>query len=100
MTDIGPEDVKAMRQQGDLKAFIKQATRDAHAECARRKALVRRYPDLLARLEQIPGQRQWNGFIAPDEWRQRANNSPIRVQLIAIVEEAERRAAHDTRPDA
>lgn len=87
------DDVAAMRQQGDLKAFIQQGMRDAAAENARRKALVRRHPDLQDRLEKLPGQRQWSGYIAPDTWNGKPNDSPIRVQLLAIVAEAEAREA-------
>lgn len=87
------DDVRAMRQQKDLAAYIKEIGRERAVECARRKTLVHRYPDLLARLEKIPGQRQWKGFIAPAEWGGKINNCPIRAQIIAIAEEAEQRAA-------
>lgn len=87
------DDVRAMRQQKDLAAYIKEVGRERAVECARRKTLVHRYPDLLARLEKIPGQLHWKGFIAPAEWGGKINTCPIRAQIVAIVDEAEQRAA-------
>lgn len=92
-TGVTESDVHAMRQQKDLTAFIKQSDKDAARECARRKALVNRYPDLVDRLHQIPGQKAWNGYIAPDSWNGQLNDSHIRAALIDLIHEAEQRAA-------
>lgn len=89
---VTTDDVKAMRQQRDLANYVKEVGRERAAECERRRALVNRYPDLADRLQKIPGQRQWKGFIAPAEFGGKINNDPIRAQLIALVEEAEQRA--------
>lgn len=92
MSNVDREDIKAMRQQKDLKEFLQRAMHDAAAENLRRVKLVRRHPDLWERLTALPGQRQWSGYIAPAEWNNKQNDSPVRVALLAIVEEAERRS--------
>ena len=80
MTDIGPDDIKIIRQQGDLKAFMRQSIRDAAAENARRKALVKRYPDLWEQMTALPGHKQWSGSVGGNQ------------HTAAIVAEAEARA--------
>lgn len=99
-TGVTENDVHAMRQQKDLTAYIKQTDQAAAAECARRKALVNRYPDLVERLHQIPGQKAWNGFIAPDTWNGQLNDSYIRAALIDVAHEAEQRAAAERKGEA
>lgn len=92
-TSVTRDDVAAMRRQGnDLRQFIGQGMRDAAAENARRKALVRRYPDLQERMEALPGQAHWSGYVGPAEWGGKHNDNPVRAAVAAIVEEAEQRS--------
>lgn len=92
-----PDDIAAMRQQGDLAEFIRQGIAAAQAENARRRKLVRRHPDLADRLTQKPGPHsspeRWSGYVSPDTWNGAANNSPERALIAEIVAEAERREA-------
>lgn len=90
MTDIDPRDIAAMRAQGDLGDYLRQARETEAAANAARKRLVYRHPDLVDRLRLI-GQDPWNGRIPPREWGGAINTSPIRVELLAIVDEAEQR---------
>lgn len=94
MSDISETDISAMRQQGDLTDYIRQTTAAAADACARRRALVHRYPDLADRVAAVPGQRAWNGYIAPATWNGAANTSPTRAALLRIVAEAEARAGN------
>lgn len=92
-TSVTRDDVAAMRRQGnDLRQFIGQGMRDAAAENARRKALVRRYSDLQERMEALPGQTHWSGYVGPAEWGGKRNDDPVRAAVAAIVEEAEQRS--------
>lgn len=80
-SEVTEGDVRAMRQQGDLKAFMRQAVREARGENARRKKLVARYPDLNARIHELAGHELWSGSVGGNQ------------QTAAIVAEAEQRAA-------
>lgn len=90
MTDIDINDITAMRRQGDLGSYLRQAVATEAAANADRKRLVYRHPDLIERL-QVLGQHPWNGRIPPEEWGGTTNRSPIRAELLAIVAEAEQR---------
>lgn len=100
--NLTEQDVRALRQQGDLARLIKQARRDAAAENQRRRALVLRHPDLAAKLTQAPincsHSEAWSGYVPPAHDAETVgggrpiNTSPIRAALAAIVTEAERRA--------
>lgn len=92
MTDIDVRDITALRQQGDLGEFLKQARETEAAANARRKRLVYRHADLVDQLRLL-GQDPWNGRIPPAEWGGAINTSPIRARLLAIVTEAEQRTA-------
>lgn len=92
MTDFDIRDITALRQQGDLGKFLRQAREQEAATNAARKHLVYRHPDLIDQLRLI-GQDPWNGRIPPAEWGGAINTSPIRAALIAIVAEAEKRTA-------
>jgi hypothetical protein len=99
------EDIKAMRMEGDLKRIWKAETARASETCARRKALVLRYPDLAERLTEPPlsyaRPECWNGGLGTgSDWAGRPNTSPSYLQLAAIVAEAEQRAATTHRPAA
>lgn len=85
---VSVADVKAMRQQNDLKAFMRQSIRDAAAENARRKALVKRYPDPWEQMTNLPGHKQWSGSVGGNQ------------HTAAIVAEAEARDAARSHPDA
>lgn len=91
-TTVTRDDIAAMQQQGDLKAFMVEGMRAAAGENKRRRALVARHPDLWEQVTALPGQREWSGYIAAAEFGGKANDSPVRVALLAIVEEAERRS--------
>jgi hypothetical protein len=92
VTDVDVRDIAALRQQGDLGEFLKQARETEAAANANRKRLVYRHPDLVDRLRLL-GQDPWNGRIPPLEWNGAINTSPIRAALIDIAAEAEQRAA-------
>jgi hypothetical protein len=99
-SNLSEDDVKAIRAQGDFKRMWKNAQQAAIAEDDARKALVLRHPDLAqalvdARIVSEP--RQWNGRIPPELLATgQINRSPIRRATLAIVAEAERRAAAKT----
>ncbi|MFF5421769.1 hypothetical protein [Streptomyces misionensis] len=93
MTDIDVRDIAALRQQGDLGEFLRQTRNDEARANSRRKQLVYRHTDLVDQLRLI-GQDPWNGRIPPPEWGGAINTSPIRAALLAIVDEAEKRAGH------
>lgn len=96
MTDISEDDVRAMRQQQDLKQFIVDGMRAGAAVNAHRRGLVLAHPDLAAKLAEQPlcfnRPDQWTGFVPPAIWCTGAiNTSPVRVALLAVAAEAERR---------
>ncbi|MFJ3597931.1 hypothetical protein ACIPRU_15610 [Streptomyces sp. NPDC090126] len=78
---LSQDDVRAMRQQGDLLRHIKEASRAARAENARRRKLVARYPDLNEQMHDLPGHARWSGSVGGNK------------RTAAIVAEAEERAA-------
>lgn len=92
MTDIDVRDIAALRAQGDLGEFLRQAHATEAAANAARKRLVYRHADLVDKLRLL-GQDPWNGRIPPAEWNGAINTSPIRARLLAIVAEAEQRTA-------
>ncbi|MFF5404576.1 hypothetical protein ACFY8K_16955 [Streptomyces misionensis] len=102
--NLTEQDVRELRKQpGDLVRLIKQARTNAHAENARRRALVLKHPDLAERLTQPPinhiTPQHWTGYVPPAHDPENygggrpINTSPIRAALAALVEEAERRAS-------
>lgn len=90
------EDIRALRQQNDLKAFMDEARRAARDENDRRRRLVLAHEDLAKRLTEPPlahsAPERWTGFVPPATCAGAINTSPVRAQLVAIVAEAERRA--------
>lgn len=94
-----PDDIRAMRRDGDLGAYLTQLRNQAAAECARRRALVLRWLDLSARLTEPPishtTPEQWTGYIPPSHWNGAPNTHPARRALLDLIAEAERR----TRPN-
>ncbi|MFJ6440236.1 hypothetical protein [Streptomyces sp. NPDC091649] len=78
---LSQDDVRAMRQQGDLLRHIKDASREARADNARRRKLVAQYPDLNEQMHDLPGHKQWSGSVGGNK------------RTAAIVDEAEQRAA-------
>lgn len=93
MTDIDVRDITALRAQGDLGDYLRQARETEAATNAQRKRLVYRHPDLVDQLRLI-GQDPWNGRIPPAQWSGAINTSPVRAQLLVIVAEAEKRTGH------
>lgn len=107
---LSEDDVRDLRRQGDLTRLIKQAQAAGRAENARRRALVLKYPDLAARLCEPPLRHttpeHWTGYVPPAYdaialgGAQPINTSPVRAALVAIVTEAEQRAANDHKGNA
>ncbi|MFF1686054.1 hypothetical protein [Streptomyces sp. NPDC058254] len=77
---ITEADMRAVRADGDLPAFFHGLVQQAHADNARRRALVNRYPDLADRIRQLPGHARWSGSVGENP------------HTAAIVAEAETRA--------
>jgi hypothetical protein len=91
-----PEDLGAMRLEGDLKRMWTGVGKQAKAENDRRKRLVLAHPDLAERLGQAPINIRldcWSGFVPQELGVNGINRSPVRRALAALVEEAERRTA-------
>jgi hypothetical protein len=101
--NLSEADVRDLRQQGDLITLIKQARAAGAAENARRRALVLKHRDLAAQLCEPPLQHtlpeHWTGYIPPAHDAPGVggdlplNTSPARAALVALLAEAERRAA-------
>lgn len=86
---------------------LAQATQEAHQKAANRKARVKAHPDLAERLCASLGYvrfDQWNGYVPPKWMADRrpggwesdtfeVNDSPIRAELIAILNEVAQREA-------
>lgn len=85
--ELTEDDVKAMRQEGDLIRHMKEAHRASRAANTARRALVARYPDLHEQLHALPGHAKWTGSVGGN------------LRTAAIVAEAEQRAAGTTRED-
>ena len=97
MSAISEDDVRALRQQNDLKAFMVQEIRAGHARNATRRAAVLAHPELAVKLTQDPlnfsTPEKWAGYIPPALTCTGAlNTTPRRPALLALVAEAERRA--------
>jgi hypothetical protein len=99
--ELTAEDIRLLRQQGDLGQTLRELVKQAAAADQSRKALVLRHEDLAERLTRPPiGFARpdcWTGYLAPELLPSGdRNTSPIRAALVAIVAEAERRqAAHN-----
>lgn len=94
--DLTESDIHEIRQQGDLRTYLRDLQAEARATNARQRALVLAQPDLAAQLLEPPTALeradQWTGYIPGNHWDGRPNRSPVREQLAALVAEAERRA--------
>lgn len=91
---VNTDDIRAMRQQKDLAAFIKQASAEAKQRCDERVRLVGRHPDLRERVDKILGRPNWNGYVGPEhDCTGRINDSPVRRRLVEVLEEAQQREA-------
>lgn len=77
--EVEEDDIRAMRQQDDLKAFMRQSITQARDDNERRRKLVARYPDLNDAIHQLPGHAQWSGSVGGN------------TKTAEIVAEAERR---------
>lgn len=95
MTDLTEDDVHAMREQDDLKAYIRDACTAATNEAARIRRAVLARPDLAQQLTEpplsCPTPEAWTGYIPPSHWHGSHNDSPIRTQLLALLTQAETR---------
>lgn len=104
MTEITEDDIRVLRQQNDLKTFMHDGMRAAHDMNNRRRALVLRHPDLAQHLcdppLKCPAPEAWTGYLPPELWNGRTNDSPIRTQLLAIVQAADSRARARAAPAA
>jgi hypothetical protein len=79
--EVQEDDIRAMRQQNDLKAFMRQSIAQAREDNDRRRKLVARYPDLDEAVHELPGHAKWSGSVGGN------------AKTAAIVAEAEARAA-------
>jgi hypothetical protein len=96
MTDISEDDIRALRQQNDLTAFIKDQTRAAATRNTRRRATVLAHPDIAAKLTEPPMKfatpENWTGFVPPATLASGAiNTSPVRPALLDLLHQAETR---------
>lgn len=94
--NLSEDDVRAMRQQSDLKQFILNGMRDGAARNAHQRTAILAHPDLAKKLTEPPislaRPEQWSGYIPPAVTCTNAiNPSPVRAALWAIAAEAERR---------
>lgn len=90
------DDVRGLKQDGELGKFIKFHMGEAQRAAAYRRGLVLRYPELAAKLAQPPigfsSPEKWNGYIPPaTDCTGAMNTARCRPALIALVAEAERR---------
>lgn len=79
--EVQQDDIRAMRQQNDLIAFMRQSVTEARQENERRRKLVARYPDLNEQMHALPGHAMWSGSVGRN------------TRTAALVAEAEHRAA-------
>src|SRR5688572_14276854 len=91
-------DIKALMAEGDVTRFVKHHMAEAQRAAAYRRGLVLKHSDLAARLTEPPiGFSQpeaWNGYIPPATTCTGAiNTAACRPALLALVAEAEARAA-------
>jgi hypothetical protein len=81
----------------DVDRLWQPALRDAATRMRDRKAAVLAHPDLAKRLTEeplnFPRPDQWNGGIPPETFNGEHNDSPRRVALVEIFDEATRRNA-------
>lgn len=80
--EVQEGDIRAMRQQNDLKTFMRQAITQAATGNAYRRKLVARFPDLDEQVHALFGHAKWSGSVGGN------------ARTAAIVAEAERRAAN------
>lgn len=96
-----PDDIAALRRDGDLRDYLRNLRDTAAAECARRRALVLRHPDLAARLTEPPISHTvpeaWTGYIPPSTFNGSTNSAPARRALLDLTAEAEHRTHHPRR---
>lgn len=89
-------------------ALCVEAARQAAKQTDDQHKLINRYKDIAAKLCDPPlncdRPGQWHGYIPPaydgqrEDGSARPNTSPVRVQLMAILEEAAERADGERRP--
>jgi hypothetical protein len=97
-TPVTEYDIRQLKADGDLNAYLHQAIAAARAIRDRQRALVLRHHDLADRLTQPPISFArpdcWTGYIQPEHLATgQPNRSPIRTALLEIVTEAEQRRA-------
>lgn len=98
-------DANALKVQGDLGRFIKHHMAEARRAAAYRRALVLRHHDLAAKLAAPPigfsAPEMWNGYIPPaTDCTGAMNTAACRPALLALVAEAEARAARPAEEQA
>ncbi|MGW1998465.1 hypothetical protein [Embleya sp. NPDC001921] len=91
---LGYADVQALRKERAITEALMVQGAHALAERERRRRLVLRHPDLLARLGQDPIRLRvpslWTGSLPAAEWNG-SSNSLLHNAYRAVVDEAERR---------
>ncbi|RPE34962.1 hypothetical protein [Kitasatospora cineracea] len=96
--EITDDDVRALRAQGDFKSLWTESLREQKAANDARKRLVLQHDDLAERIRDAQGltaAENWNGRIPPEftSIGGGRNRSRVRVLVLEVVAEAERRAA-------
>lgn len=96
---INEADIAELRRQGDLKSYLVRQREQAHSDCAARRALVLRNPDIAARLCAPPlnyaSPEHWTGFIPPATLSSGAiNTTPVRPALLDLLQQAEQQTGH------
>lgn len=91
-------DARALMAENDAGRFIKTQMAEAQRAAAYRRGLVLRHPDLAEQLTKRPiGYARpeiWNGYIPPaTDCTGAINTAACRPVLLALVAEAEQRAA-------
>lgn len=91
-------DARALMTENDAGRFIKHQMAEAQRAAAYRRSLVLRYPDLAEQLTKRPigcsRPDVWTGYIPPaTDCTGAMNTTPCRPVLLALVAEAEQRAA-------
>ncbi|MEU0236811.1 hypothetical protein ABZ234_03905 [Nocardiopsis sp. NPDC006198] len=95
-------DIKLMQDLA-IRAMRHGAEIEVTTNAERRRAVLA-HPDLAERLTLPPlnfsSPDRWEGYIPPEMWQQVPNNSPRRLALVAIYEEALSRATARTVQEA
>lgn len=95
--DLSEDDIRALRQQNDLAAMLRDALARASEENGERRRIVLARPEIAERLTQPPASFArpdcWSGYVAPDRLPDgQPNRSPVRAQIAEILAAAQQAA--------